>query len=97
MQGVCDDSTNKDACVAWAEGHGISVATEESVLLCRRRRSRRLPEDSECRAYCDSDEHIDECLNFGVKEGVISSDEAAKIRSHRMKEARRLPRTQGVR
>ena len=79
----CDDSTNKDACVAWAEGHGISVATEERASVPPQGGPGGCRSDSECRAYCDSDEHIDECLNFGVKEGVISSDEAAKIRSHR--------------
>ncbi|MCK4781716.1 hypothetical protein KAS79_02190 [Candidatus Parcubacteria bacterium] len=34
----------------------------------------------ECKAYCDNPEHMEECFNFSVKEGMMSSEDAEKMK-----------------
>ena len=37
-------------------------------------------DESECRAYCDSPDHITACVSFAEKYGLMSSEEAARAR-----------------
>ena len=36
--------------------------------------------EEECKAYCDNPEHIDECMEFAVENGLIEKEKAEKIK-----------------
>ena len=44
--------------------------------------------EAECNAYCNGPDHAEECVQFGVDEGVIAPEEAKRL----LERARRAPR-----
>lgn len=84
-QRYCEDATHIDECVDFAEREGFmskeeagrakkfkALANEAGPGGCRG--------EGECRNYCDDPAHLEECLDFGVKKGFMSAEEAARIR-----------------
>jgi hypothetical protein len=74
----CDDASNIDACLLWAEGHGIDIKDSSDVP----------PEggpggcisEDECRAYCDEPSHFGECVAYAEEHGHITAEEARELR-----------------
>ncbi|MBI2010811.1 MAG: hypothetical protein HYS89_01065 [Candidatus Colwellbacteria bacterium] len=83
----CDNPNNIEACLAFAEEHGLmppQEVAEAKKVAAALRAGATLPGNckskEECRAYCADSAHADECLAFAEKAGFISSEEAAKAK-----------------
>lgn len=84
-QRYCEDPAHADECIDFAEREGL--ITKEQANEARKYKeflNERGPGgcrgEGECRNYCDDPAHLDECLDFGVKKGLMSAEEAARIR-----------------
>lgn len=77
----CESPSNFESCGRWANEQGLvgggatEVPPEGGPGGCL--------SDNECREYCESDENADECLDFAVKNGHMSAEEAAQIQKQR--------------
>lgn len=80
----CNDMSHMAECVDFAEKAGF-ISPEDAA------RARKMAEmglttpgncenEEECRAYCEDPAHAQECLDFGVKMGEISPEEAEEAR-----------------
>lgn len=86
----CNDPAHIDACVSFAESHGLmnSDEVERARQFAKIISERKGPGDcstpEECRKYCSSLDHIDECINFAKEHGFKTPDikEAEKIQSY---------------
>ena len=81
----CDDPDNIEACVAFAEEHGLMKGRElERAKKFSRVADRKGPGgcrgDEECRLYCENSDHLEECINFAEKYGFLSDDELAEAK-----------------
>lgn len=72
----CDDFANKDACLAFAEAHGLvdKAALRDAKKLppvgpsgCSGRKA--------CSAYCGDAAHEEECLLFAREHGLVNQDQ----------------------
>ena len=83
----CSSSEHMEECINFSIEAGImdSQKAEESKKVLNAIKSGIKPPacngKSECDAYCSSSEHVEECVNFGEAAGMISKEEANKIRS----------------
>ncbi len=80
----CDVTTNKDACIAFAEAHGF-VSKER---IQKEKEISRLAEQggpggctskSECRAYCADTAHQDECTAFAKEHGLMQEKKMSAL------------------
>jgi len=75
-----------DECLSFANEVGISGATiEEGKKVAKAlKEGASLPGGcsgkAECETYCSDTNHLDECLDFGEKSGIIGADEIAEAR-----------------
>lgn len=77
----CDDSANKDACLAFAEKNNLMSGAEIE-------KAKSLPPTGpggcrgkeECGSYCDSGEHADECISFAGKNNLLTPQELKKAK-----------------
>jgi len=83
----CDGSVdNLDQCLGLAEDLGISGASieEGKRILKALKDGAQLPggckTKSSCETYCQGGEHIDECLDFAGKAGILSGAELEEAR-----------------
>lgn len=81
----CDKPANVDACLNFAEEHGL-VVKEDAVRMrkfhekgitagpggCRTK--------DECETYCDDINNIEECLAFAEREGILPPEELKEAR-----------------
>jgi len=74
----CDDSTNIDACTAWAKGQGIDVRPHDEEREVEAGPGG-CTNDRECRAYCDNPNNREECVRFAVDHGHMTQAEADRI------------------
>jgi len=83
----CSSSEHMEECINFSIEAGImdSQKAEESKKVLNAIKSGIKPPacngKSECDAYCSSSEHVEECVNFGEAAGMISKEEADKIRN----------------
>ncbi len=88
----CDEPNNAGACIAFAERVGMIKAEDaERMRQDTERFERELEEfenspgqcrtPRECDAYCRVEEHLDECLDYGVKYGHTTQEEVDRIRT----------------
>ena len=84
-ENYCRGSEHIDECLAFAESAGFLSPEEleqakifmplmkkgETPGACKSR--------EECDAYCESDEHFEECINFAEKHGMIPEEEREHI------------------
>lgn len=89
----CDDSANQEQCQLWAENNGFAPKREASASGPRDRAREQLDEEAlanapggcvsprECDAYCRIEENLNECLDYSVKYGYTTKEEADKIRA----------------
>ncbi len=83
----CADVTHLDACIAFAESHGIVSDADLSEM---RRVNAALKAGAtmpggcktkdQCEAYCSGGGHADECLAFAERAGTLSPEELARAR-----------------
>src|SRR3989344_4901993 len=79
-EAYCDVPENREACLDFAEDHNLIPADEIRIA----RRMLELGEtagpgccegQAECEAYCDDISHIEECITFAERYGLIPLDE----------------------
>lgn len=98
----CDNDEHADACKSFAEKHGLGATREEVDVTLKQFEEDGGPggcaADAKnparaCRAYCDNIAHIDECLSYAKKNGLMETQElqeAEKV-SAALKRGAKLP------
>ncbi|MCG2694912.1 hypothetical protein L6261_02400 [Candidatus Parcubacteria bacterium] len=86
----CDNPDNLEACVTFAEKQGMIKAPEAKRIKEVKRIQKEQPNEmngpggcmtpQECDAFCRAESNLDECLNYGVKNGYTTQEEADRIR-----------------
>ncbi|GEM_PF-1707247 len=82
----CQDPKNMRSCLAFAEEQGIippeelEQAKKFLPLMERGETPGGCRSKEQCEAYCDGEGHFEECIEFGVKAGVVSEEEATMIK-----------------
>ena len=84
----CSDSVNQSACQAFAVSHNLKAATstDDGVKLkaikanggpgnCAKGAT---DPKAACKAYCDSTEHMDECVSYGKDHRLFTADRLGK-------------------
>lgn len=88
----CDAPENTDSCIAFAESVGLIKKEDARHMREESERFERELEEfenspgqcrtpRECDAYCRVEENLDECLDYGVKYGHTTQEEADNIRA----------------
>ncbi len=83
----CEKSENHDECFKFAEDNGF-INKEDAKQIDRGKAVIEklgggpggCKSENECKTYCQDSAHLDECLDFGVKNGFMTSDEAVRIK-----------------
>lgn len=93
----CDDPSNINECLAFAERHQLLSAQE----LEKAKRFLRIgavgpgdcSSESECEAYCENVAHIQECLAFAEQHGFMDAEELAEAKkvAQALQQGARLP------
>lgn len=83
----CENTAHIQECVLFVEKYDLlpkEELTEFKNIASALKAGAKLPgncaEKESCLAYCENPAHIDECLDFAEKAGLISSDELAEAR-----------------
>jgi len=82
----CNNVDNMETCLNYAEANGLmsqeEIAQARKVLpfLKAGTTPGNCKSEQECNAYCDKEENLNECINFGVALGEISAQEAEMIK-----------------
>lgn len=83
----CENTAHIDECVAFAERHNVMPERElaEYKKVARALKGgAKLPggctSQAQCQAYCESGNHMEECLAFGEAAGILSSEELQEAR-----------------
>lgn len=83
----CDKPANVDACLSFAEKNNLMSKEEIKTAKSFKKTGMTGPGGckgkDECKTYCNGPDHIDECVAFAEKNGMMSSgqlDEAKKVR-----------------
>lgn len=88
----CDEPGHFKACFAFAKEHKLlpeeaqnksDEEIEKFAEIMEQGGPGGCTSPNECRLYCDSTEHMDECISFGEEHGMMSGDdleEAKKVR-----------------
>ncbi len=75
----CSDAAHADACVAFAEQHHLMSADEIAIakkfLAAGSAGPGGCTSAASCQAYCDNISHIDECVAFAKKTGILQPEE----------------------
>jgi len=84
----CDEPANIDACLNFAEKNGMMSKEEIKVAKNFKKTGMTGPGGckgkDECKTYCNGPEHMDECITFAEKNGMMSSEqlgEAKKVKA----------------
>lgn len=81
----CDRPANLEKCIDFGLRNGLM--SEQDAKKARKAKSISqiakgpggCTSDKECEAYCDDLSHLNECVDFALKEGMISKEEAEMI------------------
>lgn len=83
----CEDPSNHDVCFEFAKENELLGQEEIAEIEAHEKALEDFEEgpggcesEDKCRAYCQDTAHADECLEFGVKQGVISEEEAKRFK-----------------
>lgn len=86
----CDDPAHSEECIDFAEREGYMTREEaERAREFLKKRGGKFEgpgeckEEKECRAYCEAEEHFDECMGFAEKEGLMTQEEIERARKFR--------------
>lgn len=84
----CDKSENVDACLSFAQKNNLMSSEEINTAKNFKKTGMIGPGGckgkDECKAYCNGPEHMDECITFAEKNGMMSGkklEEANKVKS----------------
>lgn len=83
----CEDTAHAEECIAFAEKAGFMKAEEavQAKKMIGFIKNRETPggcsSKEQCETYCQQESHMDECLRFAERAGVIKPEEVQKIRS----------------
>ena len=84
----CDEQANIDACLSFAEKNNLMSKEEIKVAKNFKKTGMTGPGGckgkDECKAYCNGPDHMDECITFAEKNGMMSSEqlgEAKKVKA----------------
>lgn len=84
-ENYCKNPEHIDECMAFAESSGFlsPEELEQAKKFMPLIKSGQTPggckTKDECEAYCESDEHMDECIDFAIKHGMIPEEEKKHI------------------
>lgn len=94
----CDDISHANDCIAFAEKYSLMAPDElaeakKFTQLNEKKGPGGCASKNECETYCENMAHIDECIEFGEKHGLIPEDELkeAKQVAKAMKEGATPP------
>lgn len=83
----CDKPANIDACLSFAEKNNLMSKDEIKAAKNFKKAGMTGPGGckgkDECKTYCSNSDHMDECITFAEKNGMMSGeqlDEAKKVR-----------------
>ena len=83
----CNDSAHEDECFEFAADNGFIEKKEVERIRGFKKTFGKKPEgpggcknERECRTYCDEPDHIEECLDFAEKNGLIKPEDAQKMK-----------------
>ncbi|VVB78024.1 Uncharacterised protein [uncultured archaeon] len=82
----CDDSSNMEACLNFAETNGIMTSQELNEarkvvpLIKQGQGPGGCKNKNECKNYCDNDANLNECIEFAKKAGLISGEEYEMVK-----------------
>lgn len=85
-EAYCSESAHMEECLTFAEAAGFmsEEEIEEARNVLSIMQSGETPggcqSQSECEAYCEDGAHFDECVDFAVRAGFMSEEEAEVIR-----------------
>ncbi len=85
-QAYCDQLEHVEVCLNFAEKNGlmppeeIERARKFLPYLLKGETPGGCSSNSECEEYCNQEEHIEECIEFALKVGEISEEEAEMVR-----------------
>lgn len=84
----CDKPANIDACLSFAEKNNLMSKEEIKVAKNFKKTGMTGPGGckgkDECKTYCSNPDHMDECITFAEKNGIMSGeqlDEAKKVKA----------------
>lgn len=83
----CNGPDHMDACIAFAEKNGmmsgsqLEEAKKVQGAIAKGIKPPACGGKDACNTYCSSKEHMSECVNFAESAGMISKEEADKIRN----------------
>ncbi len=86
-ESFCQNPSNMEECLAFAEVAGFmsSEELEQARKILPLMQSGQTPggctSEKTCKAYCESGDHLEECLDFGVKTGFMTPEEADQIKA----------------
>ena len=84
----CQSKEHGDECVKFAQEHGLLTAEDKARLEVGQKIQSKLQEsggpggcksEDECRAYCSSEDHAEECVAFAATHGGVSKEEAERM------------------
>lgn len=82
----CNGPDHMDECIAFAEKNGmmsgkkLEEAKKVKGAITKGIKPPACGGKEACDVYCSSSEHVEECVNFGEAAGIISKEDAKKIR-----------------
>ena len=84
----CDEPAHSEACFAFAEKHGFvskenTRKAEKAKEFAQKTGPGGCVGEEQCRTYCQDESRVDMCIDFAVKEGFMTSGEAAQARKFR--------------
>jgi len=83
----CNGPEHMDECIAFAEKNGmmsseqLGEAKKVKAAIAKGIKPPACGGKEACDAYCSSAEHVEECVKFGEAAGIISKEDAEKIRN----------------
>lgn len=85
-EAYCENPDNMEACLSFGEKTGF-VSSEDAAmarkvlpLIKAGKTPGGCKTKDQCEAYCASEDHADECVNFGLQAGMISPQDAEIIK-----------------
>jgi len=82
----CDNPVNMMNCIDFAEKNGMMTSQEakdaKKVLpyMQKGETPGKCKSQNECDSYCENESHLEECINFALKVGLIDSKEAEMVK-----------------
>lgn len=83
----CNGPDHMDECIVFAEKNGmmsseqLGEAKKVKAAIAKGIKPPACGDKEACDAYCSSSEHVEECVGFGEAAGIISKEDAEKIRN----------------